>query len=248
VAQVVVLGCGFTGVRVARRFLERGARVTVTTRSPERLAGLGATVVRFEELEIEPGALVLHSIPPDGPPPLFETLGDAPARVVYLSTTGVYGDQRVVNELTPVAPDAPQYFARVETERRVAAGAWSSLILRPAAIYGPGRGIQESIKTGSCRLGDNFVSRIHVEDLAAHCEAALVSDVTGAYPVADEEPCTSTEIAQFCARLLNVPLPDSAATTHTSRKVDGSAIRRRLGITLTYPSYRVGILASLRAG
>jgi nucleoside-diphosphate-sugar epimerase len=166
---------------------------------------------------------------------------------VYLSTTGVYGGQRVVNESTPVAPDSPQQLARVDVERKIAAGPWSSLILRPAAIYGPGRGVQESIKTGSCRLGDNLVSRIHVDDLAAHCEAGLLSEATGAYPVADEEPCTSTEIAQFCARLLNLPLPESQAEARATsgRNVDGSAIRRLLGVTLTYPSYRVGIPASL---
>jgi hypothetical protein len=81
----------------------------------------------------------------------------------------------------------------------------------------------------------------------------LLSDVTGAYPVADEEPCTSTEIAQFCARLLDLPLPDAqakarATTTTTSssdRRVDGSAIRRLLGVMLAYPSYRVGIPASV---
>jgi nucleoside-diphosphate-sugar epimerase len=109
--------------------------------------------------------------------------------------------------------------------------------------------VQESIKTGSCRVGDNFVSRIHVDDLAAHCEAALLSDVTGSYPVADEEPCTSTEIAEFCARLLDLPLPHSPANARAAsgRQVDGSAIRRLLGITLAYPSYRVGIPASLGA-
>jgi nucleoside-diphosphate-sugar epimerase len=245
--RIVILGCGFTGIRVARRFLARGFEVTGTTRTPERLAGLGAEIVRFEDVRIDPGALVLHSIPPDGPPRLFEKLGDAPARVVYISTTGVYGATREVNESTPSAPDSKRQEARVEVERQVSEGPWSSLILRPAAIYGPGRGVQESIKTGSCRTGENLVSRIHVDDLAAHCEAALLSDLTGAYPVADEEPCTSTEIARFCARLLDLPLPDSPANGRAAsgRQVDGSAIRRLLGITLAYPSYRVGIPASL---
>lgn len=246
--DVVILGCGFTGQRVAQRFLARGAKVTATTRSPERLAGLGAEVVRFEQLRVPKGALVLHSIPPDGPARLFETLGDAPARVVYLSTTGVYGDAQAVDESTPVAPETPQHEARVAVEERVAAGPWSALTLRPAAIYGPGRGMQESIQRGTCRLGDNFISRIHVDDLAAHAEAALLSDVTGAYPVADEEPCTATEIAEFCARLLGIPMPEASAAPRfgkpSNRRVDGSAIRRLLGVKLQYPSYRVGIPAS----
>jgi nucleoside-diphosphate-sugar epimerase len=151
-----------------------------------------------------------------------------------------------VDESTAVAPVTEQHRLRLEEERRVAAGPWSSLILRPAAIYGPGRGVQESLKRGTCRVDEHFVSRIHVDDLATHVEAGLLSGMSGAYPVADEEPCTSREIAEFCARLLNLPLPlhEHAKAYSTSRRVDGSAIRRALGITLRYPSYRVGIPAS----
>jgi nucleoside-diphosphate-sugar epimerase len=233
--HVLILGCGYTGERVARRFLARGATVTATHRNTERF-------------DLASGAFVLHSVPPEGSHGLVEMLGDAPARVVYLSTTGVYGDARFVDELTPVSPLTAQHRLRLEEESRVAAGPWSSLILRPAAIYGPGRGVQESIKRGACRVDESFVSRIHVDDLAAHVEAALLSDATGAYPVADEEPCTSREIAEFCARLLSLPLPQEQPKTYsTSRRVDGSAIRRALGITLRYPSYRVGIPASISA-
>ena len=92
------------------------------------------------------------------------------------------------------------------------------------------------------------MSRIHVDDLAAHAEAALLSDLEGAYPVADQHPCTTREIAEFCASLLNLPLPASATQPRTTsnRRVDGSAIRHALGITLQYPSYRTGIPASLK--
>jgi nucleoside-diphosphate-sugar epimerase len=232
--HVLILGCGYTGERVARRFLARGASVTATDSKTERF-------------EVARGCLVLHSVPPEGSRGLVEKLGDAPARVVYLSTTGVYGAARFVDESTGVAPENEQHRLRLEEERRVAAGPWSSLILRPAAIYGPGRGVHESLKRGVCRVDDNFVSRIHVDDLAAHVEAGLLSDVIGAYPVADEEPCTSREIAEFCARLLDLPLPlhEQAKAYSTGRRVDGSAVRRALGITLRYPSYRVGIPASI---
>jgi hypothetical protein len=87
--------------------------------------------------------------------------------------------------------------------------------------------------------------------LAAHVEAALFSTVTGAFPVADEHPCPSREIAVFCARLLGVPMPGSvpagalSETRRADRRVDGSAIRKRLGVVLRYPSYRTGIPASL---
>ncbi len=256
--HVLILGCGFTGQRVARRFLTNGAKVTVTTRDPTRLASLaeqGARVIRLADLaaNLHPGVRVLHSIPPTGPPDLLDALGAAPARVVYLSTTAVYGAATQVDSTTPVDEQSERARPRLAAERRVAAGPWSSLILRPAAIYGPGRGVQESLPRGAYHAGDNYVSRIHVDDLAAHAEAALLSDLEGAYPVADEHPCTTREIAEFCASLLKLssvpqPAPGTQPRTTSNRRVDGSAIRHALGLTLLYPSYRTGIPASLKLG
>ena len=230
--------------------LARGARVIGTARDPKRLTEIEG--IRVEEVPrvIEPGCLVLHSIPPEGAPDVVALLGDAPARVVYLSTTGVYGATHMVDETSPVDWSSERARVRLEAERTISSGPWSTLVLRPAAIYGPGRGVQESVRRGTYPPGENFISRIHVDDLAAHVEAALLSDLTGAYPVADEEPCTSREIAEFCSKLLGVALPDGPVATPRifgDRKVDGAAIRRLLGVTLRYPSYRVGIPASIRA-
>ncbi len=183
-------------------------------------------------------------------------LGKAPARVVYLSTTGVYGAAREVNERTPAQPNDERGRLRLETENAVVSGPWSAMVLRPAAIYGPERGIQMSIREPGFRIfgdGSNFISRIHVDDLAAHAANALTSRIMGAYPVADLEPCASIDIARYCAGLLglDVPEPDGRAAAPQSRRsdrrVDGAAIRRMLGITLRYPSYRDGIPAALAA-
>ena len=252
--NVLILGCGYTGQRVAARFIARGANVIGTHRESD---------IRQA---VTPGVLVLHSVPP--PANVLDALGDAPSRVVYLSTTSVYGSARLVDENTPVDPTSQRARLRLAEEQRVAAGPWSSLILRPAAIYGPGRGIHERVLRGEpCEIGDNFISRIHVDDLAAHVAAGLLSDVTGAYPVADEEPCTSREIVEFCASILK-DAPDEQAkacsttpnyveqalacsfnqvpgTRLTNRRVDGAAIRKLLGITLQYPSYKIGIPAAL---
>src|SRR5580692_10422069 len=97
--RVVILGCGYTGVRVASRFLQRGASVLVTARNPESLQDLarqGAEVVALEAgstnaIAMPRGALVLHSIPvidtPDGPregtAQLITTFTEEPGRLVY---------------------------------------------------------------------------------------------------------------------------------------------------------------------
>ena len=245
--DVLILGCGFTGERVARRFLARGARVIATSRDPARLSGLGVEAVRLDTLHVRlnPGTLVLHSIPPAGAPELLRLLGDRAARLVYLSSTAVYGSAAVVDANTPVDPASDRARERLDAEQHAAAGPWSTLILRPAAIYGPGRGAHKALARGEYRIDDNFVSRIHVDDLAVHVEAGLLSGLVGAYPVADEEPATAREIAVFLGGGLQ---PGSAPGRVTgNRRVDGSAIRRALGIKLAYPSFRTGIPAAIQA-
>ena len=275
--QALILGCGYTGRRVARRLLERGFAVTATSREPDSLAALeraGARALFLDVFDlpsldalreaVAPGVLVLHSVPvlegPGGPvdptPRLLSALGRRPRRVVYLSTTSVYGALREVDEKTEPAPASENAWLRLAAEAAVAAGPWSWMVLRAAAIYGPGRGVHEALRKGRFRLagaGENYVSRIHVEDLAEVVVAAMLSEHTGAWPVADAEPCPSVEIARFCADLLGLPLPPAAApeelheTRRSDRRVDGSAVLRLLGVKLRYPSYRLGIPAVLEA-
>lgn len=280
--RFLILGTGYTGQRVARLLLREGHEVHVTSRSPEGLGVLQATgssgslhLYRLDSTDpasihslaerLPAGLRALHSIPvvegAEGPMEttalLLDGLRDKLERVVYLSTTGVYGSQQsAVDETTPAAPDTERTRLRVEAEQAVLNGPWSSMVLRPAAIYGPGRGVHVAMAGGRYRLpgeGQNFVSRIHVDDLARIAAAASKSDEKGAFPVGDAEPTTGREVAAFCAQLLGVPMPPSAPleslheTQRSSRKVDGEAVRRLLGVTLLYPTFREGIAASLDA-
>ena len=272
---VFILGCGYTGSRVARLLLDQGIAVSGSARTLDSMAPLiecGLRPLAFDAADsksfsrlgenLEPGTRLLYSIPTlTGPTgrweparQILEAIGPQLSRVVYLSTTGVYGSAAAVNENTPPKPETERQKLRVEAEQAVLSGPWKSLILRPAAIYGPGRGVQAALPEGKYKLagdGSNFVSRIHVDDLAAISAAAVLSDLTGAYPVADEEPCSSREIAEFCAELLqlgpveSVTSDELSETRRSDRRVGGRAIRKLLGVTLQYPSYRQGIPASL---
>jgi len=266
------LGCGYTGRRVAGRLAARGANVVATTRDPSKLTLPGVRVVRLEATEaasvealrreIAPGAAVLYSVPllkrdqgwAGSAPLLMPALEDRAARVVYLGTTSVYGATPAVDETTAPAPTRRREHLRLEEERDLASGAWSCLALRPAAIYGPARGVHAALLEGRHKMagdGSNYVSRIHVEDLAAIGETALESTLTGAYPVADEHPCQAREITEYCAALLDLPPPApgehlaEADTRRANRRVDGRAIRRLLGVGLRYPSYREGVREAL---
>ena len=148
-------------------------------------------------------ALLFHSIPPLSGPENGEIRAKIerikPQRVVYISSTGVYGAATEVGAETPAAPSEERGRQRLREEQWIASGDWSSLILRAAAIYGPGRGVHRAIREGRVARGSSaqVVSRIHVDDLAALAEAGLLCDASGAWPVADELPCASAEIAAW---------------------------------------------------
>ena len=252
--MVIVLGLGFTGQRLARRLLREGVPVCAAVRGVGRFRDLADAGLMLSELDSDPiplfpkNALVAHLIPPVAPlRPFIAQL--EPRRIVYVSSTGVYGDQVDVNETTSPAPNDERGRLRLEEEQWVSGGPWTSLILRSAAIYGPGRGVHVALREGRVPRGggSGIVSRIHVDDLVALIHAGLFSGSEGAWPVADDFPCSTADIA---ASLSEMP-DDPSEITIPGRRVDGTAIRRKLGIGLTYPSWRTGIPASIaeeRAG
>ncbi|MBL8295336.1 MAG: NAD-dependent epimerase/dehydratase family protein [Bryobacterales bacterium] len=246
---------------MARMLLAKGHSVLATHRT-ELDSANPETVSEFCR-RVSAGTSILHSVPlvrngHDWLPPTeaLAPLLERAARIVYLSTTGVYGAQPYVDENTLPAPRAARETMRVDEERRVRELCPSTLILRPTAIYGPGRGVQVSLRNGTHRLwgdGTNYISRIYVDDLAALCAAALQSTLGGAYPVADEAPCEAREITQFCASALGIAAPAPLGrlpeddTRSANRQVDGRAICRLLGVELQHRSYKTGIIAAIEA-
>ena len=254
--MVLLLGLGFTTCRLAKRLLARGCTVYGVARETHRfraLEAIGLRVRPFESGDLPRHATVVHTIPPlagaerDWLHSVIQQL--EPNRVIYISATSVYGEQVEVNETTEPHPFGDKSVARYEEERWLLEGAWPSLIVRPAAIYGPGRGVHEKVREGKLPrgAGTGVVSRIHVDDLAAILEAGILSDLHGAWPLADDRPCSSEEIAWFSARLLRLNPENAPVTTFpvAGRRVDGRKIRELLGVELLYPDYESGILACL---
>lgn len=252
---VVILGLGFTTQRLARRLLKSAVPVYAAVRGPERFAEFAALGVQIRALKpdnIPKSAVLVHSVPPlpepeqSGIRALVREI--SPRRIIYISSTGVYGAQTHVSEASPVTPNDEKGRARMDEEEWLAATGASTLILRSAAIYGPGRGIHVRLRENKLPRGaGGFVSRIHAEDLAAMLEAGIESRIEGAWPVADDHPAASEEVAEWCAKFMGIPLPDGAGRTYpvAGRHVDGRKIRELLGVQLRYGSYQTGIPASL---
>ncbi len=262
---LVVLGCGFTGLEAARLARGDGRRVLASIRSSARAAEFAALGIEARVLPqldaaavfdlVPAGAEVLITFPPDGVTDTRVAPALAHARaLVYVSSTAVYGDAAgSIDESVPVDPKAPRAAPRLAAEEVYRAQ--GGLILRAAAIYGPGRGLQVRLARGEHRLagdGRATVSRIHVTDLARLALAALARGVPGSiFNVADATPVPQIEVITWLAARLGVPVPPSVPTESLhetlrhDRAIDGALARRTLGIDLVYPSYREGFAACL---
>lgn len=195
--RLLIVGCGDIGMRLLPH-LTGIFRVFALTSQPERrarLRALGAVPV-VADLD-RPATLkrlralapwVLHLAPPAPAGEhdrrtrhLVAALGKV-ERMVYVSTSGVYGDcgGALVNEHRPVAPRSARARRRVDAERvlrgwAVANGATLS-ILRVPGIYADDRLPLRRLEQGTPALraeDDVYTSHVHADDLARIVLAAL---------------------------------------------------------------------------
>ncbi len=269
----LVLGAGYTGARVASLLHQRGDAVTVTRRrgddAAEVAAATGARALALELAAIDDdrlaAALAGHEVvvvtaPPPAPDGAVEARLAAAAaragarRLVYVSSTGVYAPAggAWVDEDYPTRPVTAAGRARLAAERALAAGRVPCVHLRAAGIHGPGRGVIARLRAGTYRLigpGDTHVSRVHVDDLAA--AIVLAGDAAApapVYNVADDDPCTSRELATAAAAALGLPPPPSvpldlvdpevAGMFTADRRIDNRRLKRDLGWEPRFPSWR----------
>lgn len=285
-----MVGCGYTGRRLWHLCAAQDRDFVGTASSDESLARLRARGIPAVLLDLDhPGArlapelchgrvIVYMAPPPDAPgadPRLRAFLASLPAlpeALVYLSTTGVYGDTggSVVDEETPPAPGSARGRRRLDAEQ--AATAWADAnavplrILRVPGIYGPGRLPLERIRQGApvvraAEAGPG--NRIHVDDLAGACLAA--ADYSGpqqVFNVGDGNHASTTEYFRAVAAAAGLPAPPElplpellAAVSPAmrsfmveSRRVDTSRMQGELGFTPRYGSLDAGIAASLGTG
>jgi nucleoside-diphosphate-sugar epimerase len=249
------LGLGYTTSRLALRLLCRDVSVIGVARDLGRYARLGAAGVQltpYEGPSVPSGATIVHTIPPlEGEEREYLRgllIQARPSRVIYISSTSAYGERAFVDETHDAAPSEAKGLARADEEWWLRAQGWRTLVLRPAAIYGPGRGAHMRILEGKPprTSGGTVISRIHADDLAMLLEAAVFSELEGTFPCADERPCSADEVSRWCEELLGVPrMTAPSQPALAGRSVDGRKVCELLGVQLHYPDYQAGILACL---
>ncbi len=278
----LIFGCGYLGKRVANAWRDAGDEVFAVTRSEERSAAWEAEGLKPILADVtDPATLadlptadtMLFAVGYDrnAGPSIFDvyeqgfqnTLDALPAdtgRVVYVSTTGVYGDAagEWVDEQTPPDPRRDGGRASLAAERALAdhPNVASSVVLRLAGIYGPGRvPFLERLKTGQPINAPSagWLNLIHVEDAARIVQTVADAEQTaGVYCVSDGNPVVRGEYYAEAARLLGVAPPEfaqpaadspAAARAGASKRVSNRRLREDHAVRFAYPTHREGLAA-----
>ena len=282
--DLLIIGCGDIGVRLARLVQAQGGDVSALARSKEsaaRLEGYGITPLSGNLDQVESlvdlpvaGKSLVYLAPPPGGGPIDSRVRkfcqscigtQVPEKVVYVSTSGVYGDcgGALVDEQTPVNPQTSRAKRRVDAEHCLTE--WGReqgvpvVILRVTGIYGPGRLPIARLKQGHPVLQEAEsppTNRIHADDLAQVCLAALERGAAGAiFNVSDGQPGTMTQYFTAIADLLGLPLPPQVSIEEArqvmnpmmlsylseSRRMDNRKMLEELGVVLQYPDLAAGL-------
>ena len=276
--RLLIVGCGKVGLDIVAR-LNRRFRVFATTTSAERSQGLrrggavplvldldGRDAARIEGL----AARVICLVPPpsDGSTDtrmahLLRLLRRPPARFVYISTTGVYGDRRgaMVDESAQPAPITERARRRVDGERRARADPWQASVLRVPGIYGPGRLPIERLRRGIAAplaADDVLTNHIHIGDLTRVCIAALFRAAPRRiYNAVDDSRLHLGEYLDLVADRFGLPraprLPREELRQavssmqfsffEESRRLGNRRMKKELRVRLQFPTVRDGLTA-----
>ena len=276
--RILITGCG----DIARRaipHLTRRYRVYALVRNPaycEPLRKLGAIPVigdlddRQSLSRIKGLAdAVLHFAPP-APNGTTDTrtrnllsvlsAGSGPNRLVYISTSGVYGDchDAHINETSAVNPASMRGKLRVDAERRIRAWARANSvnanILRVPGIYAAERLPLDRLKSGAPVMNaheDSYSNHIHADDLARIAVAALQrGKPCRVYHATDDAEMKMGEYFDAVADAYGLPhaprmtrcevqravSPMMWSFMNESRRLTNARMKRELKVRLKYPT------------
>ncbi len=288
--RVLIVGCGDVGMRLLPLMATR-YRVYALTHSVSRLPALRAAGAMpiVGDLD-DPRSLdrlaglaedVIHMVPPPSEGDrdsrtthLIQALtkrGSLPQRLVYLSTTGVYGDCAGdwVDESRPTHPQTLRATRRTHAEeqlRQWAGGCGVRLsILRVPGIYAADRLPVARLRAGTPVLepaSDPYTNHIHAEDLARVTLTALTRGrANRTYNAADHSCMRMGEYFEFVAERLGLPAPPRVPLEEArerlpamllsfmaeSRRIRNRRLREELRFVFRYPTVREGIPADMAA-
>lgn len=276
--RILITGCG----DIARRtipLLTRRYRVYALIRNPaygDQLRKLGATPVigdldnrqSLSRIKGLAGA-VLHFAPP-APNGTTDTRTQnllsvlsacsCPHRLVYISTSGVYGDCHgaQIDETRAVNPASMRGTLRVDAERQIRTWAKANRvnanILRVPGIYAADRLPLDRLKSGAPAIAndeDSYSNHIHAEDLARIALAALLrGKPCRIYHATDDDEMKMGDYFDAVADGTHLPRaprlsraevkiavsPMMWSFMNESRRLSNTRMKRELKVVLRYPT------------
>lgn len=286
--RLLIVGCGDVGLRLAAVLAGR-RRLFALTHSADR-----HEVLRAHGLIPVPGDLdsvaslariggLAHEVVHLAPPPtrgdrdtrtahLIRALaggGSLPQRLVYISTSGVYGDcaGERVPETRPVRPASGRAVRRVDAERQLRAwgrGSGVSVsILRVPGIYSRERLPLDRLRAGTPVLepaADPYTNHVHADDLARAIVAALHRARAGrVYNASDDSTLRMGEWFDLVAARFGLPPPPRVSREEAprsipealmsfmreSRRLMNGRLRQELRVRLAHPTV-LDALAAMR--
>jgi nucleoside-diphosphate-sugar epimerase len=293
--RLLIIGCGDVAQR-ALPALRKRYRICALTRTPDRAAELRALGVipivgdldRPHTLATLAGIAhdVLHFAPPS-PHGLRDArtahltaalagirnsgASSLPQHLVYISTTGVYGDHDggIVAETARQRPTTERAQRRADAERQLRA--WGRrnrvpvTILRAPGIYAGERLPLERLRAGTPALRadeDSYSNHIHAEDLAQLAVTALARAAPQrAYNAVDDSVLKMGDYFDLVADRFGLPRPPRVSRAEArnvvspalwsfmaeSRRLTNTRMKRELGFRLRYPTVADGVAAARAA-
>lgn len=266
--RLLIAGFGDIARRAAPR-LARRFRLAPLSRAD------GFDLDRPESLSLAAAQALLHCAPPPDhgvadtrTANLLAALEKArilPARIVYVSTSGVYGDcaGARVNESRPPAPLAERARRRLHAEIQLAQ--WAAdravdlVVLRVPGIYAAERLPLERLRAGTPVLrseDDVYTNHIHADDLAAIvCRALHDEAPAGVYNASDDTEMKMGDWFDHVADVHALPRPPRISKElapgrvpaallsfmQESRRLDNTRLKSVLGVRLLYPTVHEGL-------
>ncbi|MEW6561043.1 MAG: SDR family oxidoreductase [Pseudomonadota bacterium] len=295
-ARLLIVGCGDIGLRVAALARTR-YRLLALTSSPQRLeqlraAGIVPIVGDLDQPEtlwrlarLAPQRVLMlappgetagardlrsrHLISRLKQSGILSGPGKKALRVVYASTTGVYGDcaGEWVPETRPCRPQTERAQRRCDAERlwrsAGAARGWRVGLLRIPGIYdAQSRSPRARLERGLPVLEpdeDVYTNHIHADDLARLCLLALDRARPGrVYNMSDDSALRMGDYFDLAADLYGLPRPRRVARVQAeqaglssmmlsfmreSRRLDNTRMKAELGAWLRYADVSLGLKA-----
>ena len=274
--RILIVGFGDVAERLVRHYAGQAEFIGVTRRA-ERAGALRALGVTPWIGDLDDPATLRRLPRVDGvfhfaPPPaqgrtdprtthLLRALSHhRPGALVYISTSGVYGDCRgaLVAETRPVAPVNARAVRRVDAERQLRD--WGRkqgvrvTILRAPGIYAADRLPLERVRRGTPALvasEDSYTNHIHADDLARLAWAALFRGrAQRIYHAVDAHPLKMGDWFDSCADAFELPRPPRVARAEAeqvlseallsflreSRRLSNARTVRELRLRYRYPT------------